>query len=770
MPNNNQMDIVDRLQNDIDKTVGKSYDNELMSVSDGFNKAINDALKDFNSSAFDNDGFVKRLKGLELDPDKKTVMNNVLNTLQTDYLSAESLNQSELLLRRDIDNICAQMPAMSDAVYMIRDVIVECNVSTGEISRTHVFENREATDQYEAAVVDVEKRYDLQRAIKNFIIPNTLRAGESYVQITPYSKLFAELEVMHDNATGKYKKKNNKGKQITESDDISGHISLNTSENLKLLTESVSSITQNDLQSIAAIDRSSGGKPTPVGKTPSISDPGLIGLLNNIDVYRSSSVILAESGADGLKELLESELSEHRKSEQTDGNQSYDQFMESLPGVRNASNIFSDIDQDSIDYSKYKSIKGAYIKYLDPLRVVPVRLDRRIIGYYYISTTMDLQTNSAQPNGIVDLSFQSYIRDRNLVGNLASIIIQAFDKKLLERNVALKDEIVEIIMAHKFSEGKLSFIYIPETEICRFAVNEDENGKGHSIIEPSIFPARMYLMNSLYNMLYMLNNNLTRIHYVKSSGIDKNYSAQVQRAMRQFQSRRITIDDIFSYSGVLNKIGGMGEMVLPAGRGDQKAFETDTIEPSTNPINMEFLEQQRREAIAGTRVPTSGLLNYIDEIDFAKTIEVANTRMLSTASTYKIDFNRDLTNMMQTILRCDSSLEEDIISSYRFQFNQAKQQELNITADMIQNFNLQTELIESIYFTKSQLEDENGNATPIRIHLRKELAKLYLAQLNIDKLDEIVDAVKLAAGEDETNSKANAAEIDRKDLNDITEQ
>ena len=84
-----------------------------------------------------------------------------------------------------------------------------------------------------------------------------------------------------------------------------------------------------------------------------------------------------------------------------------------------------------------------------------------------------------------------------MVDELANLIIRSFDKKMLEKNVKLKNEIAEIVMAHKFAEGRLSFIYIPEDEITRFVINEDENGRGHSVLEPSLFPARMYLMLSM---------------------------------------------------------------------------------------------------------------------------------------------------------------------------------------------------------------------------------------------------------------------------------
>lgn len=90
---------------------------------------------------------------------------------------------------------------------------------------------------------------------------------------------------------------------------------------------------------------------------------------------------------------------------------------------------------------------------------------------------MDLASNPANPNGIVDLSYQQYTRDKNVVERLSNMIIRSFDRKMLEKNIKLKNEIAEIIMAHKFSEGKLSFIYIPENEVIRLIINEDEEAR-----------------------------------------------------------------------------------------------------------------------------------------------------------------------------------------------------------------------------------------------------------------------------------------------------
>lgn len=770
MPNKILQDIIDPLAMSIADDVGNMHEDELSAIDSFFDKTLNDALKAFNSDAFDDAGFIKKMRDLQLDEKHDNeIMKNVLNGLRSDYINVETLNQSELLLRRDLENICTQMPEMREVINVIRDAIIECNVATGEVSRSLLFENHENDTAFQTQVREIENTNEIPMAIKNFIVPKLLMHGEMNIQVVPYAKLFAELEMIHDSRYAPGKNINaTKGFRESVPNEVQSTFSrskdLYTENNLKALMESTSPGVKVDTTDEYQIEKNMGTEPVKLIKPDQISKEGISTLLHNISVCNGSSVLMEELGPDGFKEFLIKEYKEHSPLKRVNKDT---HFSESMSFNKINDGLFGKIDQDVVDIKSYSDIKGCYIKYLDGLRIVPIRMDRRVIGYYYVTTTMDLQTNAANPNGIVDLSYQHYTRDRNLVDNLANMIIKSFDKKMLEKNIKLKTEIAEIIMAHKFSEGQLSFIYIPENEIVRLVINEDENGRGHSVLEPTMFPARMYLMLTMYNMLYTLNNNTTRIHYLKSSGLNKDYAAQIQRKMRKFQSRRITIDDIYSYSGVLNKVGGMGEMVLPSGRNDYKALETDTIEAVNNPINMEFLEQQRREAISGTGVPHLMMINAIDEADFAKTLEMANARFLSTVSSYKIDINRGLTKFYRLLMRFCTDFDTDVIQSFKFKFNAVKQQELVITAEMITNFNSMVEMIASIYYAKKEIEDDKGVPTAKMMHLRRELAKKYLPQLDFDELEDIIKRVNSESNDDILQDRVSAANIDEKDLEEI---
>jgi len=757
-------DIIRELEDDIGRTTGAVPEKDLDHIASMFNQTLSDALKSYNSNAFDDDGFIKRMGEYNTGQNDEDVMKSILDGIKGDYISADVLNQNELLLRRDIYNICTQMPEMQDAIKMMRDNIIECNVATGEVSRSLTFENHSDDDTLLDQVNEIEKRHRLLIAIKNTLVMKTLMHGEMYAHVVPFAKLFAELEALHDSHEITNARKH--FKESVPSGIAQGFRpikNLNSEENIKVLTEAVTAASAREATLDAKVET---GKATL--KTSTVVSGELSSLLENIEVCNGSSLLYSEYGYDGLKETLISEYKEYKRHCPTSQDQHFNEAMNQ--SFHNSGNsIFDNVDQDAIDFSAYSQIKGCYIRYLDGLRMVPIRIDRRIIGYYYISTTMDLQTNPANPNGIVDLSYQTYTRDRNMVETLANIIIRSFDKKVLEKNIKLKNEIADIIMAHKFSEGKLSFIYIPESEVVRLVINEDENGRGHSVLEPSLFPARTYLMLVMYNLMYTLNNNTIRYYQMRSSGLNKDYAPSIQRLMRKLQSRRITIDDIYSYSGVLNKIGGMGEVVLPSGRGDFKPFDIETVPAVERPFDNDFLDIHRRQALSGTGNPSLMIINAIDEVDFAKTMEIANSRYLSTVSSYKIDMNDGITQLYQRLIKYETDIPDEIVRSFRFQFNQIKQPELVINNDMITNFNTTVELIESTNFKKSDLEDKDGNATIKRVLLRRKLAEINLPQLDFAKLDQIFEDIDAKTPEEKLQQKVDEAKISNEDIKSVQE-
>ena len=86
---------------------------------------------------------------------------------------------------------------------------------------------------------------------------------------------------------------------------------------------------------------------------------------------------------------------------------------------------------------------------------------------------------------------------------------------------------------------------------------------------------------------------------------------------------------------------------------------------------------------------------------------------------------------------------------------------------MISNFNTLVDTVASMYFNPSELAGENDKPSPIMKHLRRELAKDYLPQLDFEELESVVDRVKLAAIDDRLEDKIANAKLTDDDVEEI---
>ncbi|MBO4734935.1 MAG: hypothetical protein J5614_00930, partial [Paludibacteraceae bacterium] len=287
---------------------------------------------------------------------------------------------------------------------------------------------------------------------------------------------------------------------------------------------------------------------------------------------------------------------------------------------------------------EFENIKGIYLKILPATKLIPIRVDRNIIGYYYISDmTRPEEAGQRKNSGLTgytlrspSVGYDTFSPDRMFCEKLASKIINNFNLKFMRDNIALHQQIVSILESHKFNDAMLRFIYIPAEHVVQCTINKDGIGKGHSMLEPGLVTARMYMFLKLYSILYQINNSTVRVYNINMSGLDKNYQDIINEAIRKFASRRVTVNDIFNYRSSITKVSGYSELMMPMGAGDKPPITFDTIPASEAPINNDLLEKLKNESINSTPVPSLMVQTGGEsQIEFAKETELANTRFNS---------------------------------------------------------------------------------------------------------------------------------------------
>ena len=604
-------------------TYGISRSDKINALNDEFNDLlkgeVNSILKTTNG---DTTSFLTKLFS-ENNKKIASTMNSLesmfnINDGQLEAFMKEKY-QNRLIKQADLNEVASQLVELQQAIIITRDAIISPDIVDGHMSRTLTIDDSDG--DYIPIIEEMEKKFKLQKKIKNFIIPKALEFGEYFVYRIPYSKIFEDFSREKKSGDGQYiaysesagfnlldfVTSNHKDKQITEK--VSSYIKESTSFNDKY---------------------------TPIEQTNMIKKvpEELNKYLSNITVCNEPIPIpIIEEGVESYREYY-TEFVESVYTEQNESEYSFSSVMKNIDsGIHD---FTSNSKTKKPKNESFKNITDCYMKLYDPMKILPIEIGDEIIGYYYIISE-DINPLSGILTSTVYYDNIENNNNNDIISVIAETIVSSFDKKFLETNEKFKGLIVEALNYYKLNNKKIKFQFIPKEYISHFKINEDEHGNGVSIIEQSLFYAKLYLMLLLFKMMsIILNSNDTKVNYIKQSGIEKNVMNKVQEIARKRQQRQITLADMFSYTTLINKIGTGSEMYVPVGKSDKRAIETEILSGQDVQLNTELMEMLKKAYISGTGVPDV-LMNYLNEADFAKTLELANNRFQGRVVSFQLD-------------------------------------------------------------------------------------------------------------------------------------
>ena len=685
---------------------------------------------------------------------------------------------ADIALRQDLDLIISQIPEWFSALQITRDAICESDVVDGTMSRSIKFKRTKLTDLEQENIIskieEVEERLELHSIIKNHVVFNTLEYGEGYVYAIPYAKVFQDLYKYRLSGS-----QGDRGSQSSTTVDMSetssvlnGYgfgesaveislsdtiISDSSSPNRKKKSGKTGIFTEAEIMEInpkyrTKVFNEDGTENKKLSEEHDKEYDTILEYISNNIRYIESDIALPviEESAHDLRCVYNTKYNDH---------EDYVQEVSSLfdKVMNNPKFYMEDGENDgngSID-SHFENIKGIYLKILPATKLIPIRVDRNIIGYYYISDlTRPEEAGQRRNSGLTgytlrspSVGYDTFSPDRMFCEKLASKIINNFNLKFMKDNLALHQQIVSVLQSHKFNDAMMRFVFIPAEHVVQFSINKDGAGKGHSMLEPGLITARMYMFLKLYSILYQINNSQVRVYNLRMSGIDTDYQKMVTETMRKFAARRITVNDIFNYRSSMTKVSGGSELVMPLGAGDQPPISVDTIPASETPISNELLEQLKNESINSTPVPSLFVQTGGEsQIEFARETELANTRFTTMISSFKLDFNPDITKLYRKILRWETDIEPEIIKDIKYVLKIPTSKTLNVTVEMINNFNSLVEMLLPIFLDNNDIKDDNMSDTAKEF--KKLLLSEYIPQIDIDHFNELA-----AQARDKANTK-----------------
>lgn len=636
------------------------------------------------------------------------------------FTSFQERFKNKALLFNDLEIISEQLVELSEAINTTRDDIVSSDDVGADISKSLTFsmDGVEDDEKYDELVEEVKRQeqiHGLNYIIREHIVPKTLKYGEYYVYVIPESKLYENAQKRKLELTNGATMEAADAKAFLETLDKSIQKEVKPDDMVTYLSENIK-INNVDI-------------PLPI-----LENNNMVGAMKDLAQFNSLSTLLKQNKG---------------KKKKANGENKYSSLGFS-DGVK------------SFKVEDWSEVKGCYIKLLDPKKVIPVKLMNYTIGYYYIHDTDLDVTNHHCAHGhrfsnVIDNMSNKSANQQNLIANIADAVVKSFNKQYLNDNIEFKELIINSLLYNDMYKKKLHYQFIPGDHICRFSVNEDENGNGQSMIYKSLFYAKLYLSLLVFNMItYLTKSQDTIVTYVKTSGIDKNVVNKTMDVARQWKAKQIGIGDLMDYSSIYSKIGTGRDLFIPEGESGERGLSWDVIQGQDVDMQNEMMEQLKQAFINGTGVP-SVIMNYINEADFAKTLVMANAKHLRRVMMYQDNFNEDITNMYQKILCYCTDIELEDIANFKYTLQRPKTLPNNNLVDLLGYGDQILDFVEKSEF--GQFTEETPELNTTKDMFRKEFSRKVLPMLPWELIDEIMEQVKLDVVKD-TLKKSNTNDSD----------
>jgi hypothetical protein len=152
-------------------------------------------------------------------------------------------------------------------------------------------------------------------------------------------------------------------------------------------------------------------------------------------------------------------------------------------------------------------------------------------------------------------------------------------------------------------------------------------------------------------------------------------------------------------------------------------------------------------------------MNYVNELDFAKTLTMANSKFVGRVISYQMDMNGPTTEFYKKLIRySNTSIPEDIIEDFIFKFNPPKSLNTTNMSDILNNTDQVISYI--IKIMTGENADQTQDSNRIKDKLYKALAKQHLPMLDWDAAEEAIKDAKIEIAKEDLEAKANGSSDD----------
>jgi hypothetical protein len=426
------------------------------------------------------------------------------------------------------------------------------------------------------------------------------------------------------------------------------------------------------------------------------------------------------------------------------------------------------------DGSKKKSdkkplyINGSSIRVLDPSKVVELKIDNVIYGYYYVegadiggvpnagylgqSTGREVQNPTTMGSNIITTNNSKFTPNTNnfsatglsdeKVNLISRIFLDTISKKINKDFVRHNKEFKDFI----YSLVRQDYILKKEIKMTFFSPNEVVSFKVPALYRKIVFFAKLYLA-MLTNMLLVKMGRAhdKRIFYV-DVGADANYEQAITRVIQDIKTKEFKMDSIGDINTILNLNPGYFDNWYIPTVNNEKPIEIDTLQGMDVDMNNDFLEFLKQSMMSGIGIPRT-LIDETSQVDFARTLSARNANFVRAVIKYQKRLTEPFTKMFRILYeneyKFNNDKESDLLSFIDLKdiyVNFPSPASLNMTnlTDQIQVADGNAEFISNTLIPP----DPTGANDLEKLKLKQEILEDLLPAINWEKYKDMHGDVK----------------------------
>lgn len=361
-----------------------------------------------------------------------------------------------------------------------------------------------------------------------------------------------------------------------------------------------------------------------------------------------------------------------------------DNFVDCL--IEFDDNIYVDSDLELIqedrfndaaaDASKY-NLKKIILHYHRPHKIVPLLSPYdTILGYVEIKESEKATTSVnilKQFTDIIDKIGSKYPNNTEKYDKIIKDFSKLIIKKILVKNKITKktnqssleyaesirkslDDDLYYSLKHILLSSqddalfrkKLKIRFIKPDNMLWFRTpGSDYYPFGTSVIDPLVFPGKLFLFTNLANTVYKLSKASQIRKWVIETGSKQDHSALLQKLKKNFKNMRITASDLTNTKDLPNILSDFRDMVVFSKHG-QRFIDMELLQMGDPNVKTNDLELLKQELVSLSGIPSSHL-NIPEATDMREQLVNINVNMAHEISSYQAIFNEQIKILIDKI-------------------------------------------------------------------------------------------------------------------------